>query len=108
MYRKTLTIATIILSALTMIAMAPAPSAAPQDHNPGMNAHPGGHMAVRYGASNPPPFSKADTNHDGLIEEQEATAIGVPFAELDIDHDGIVTRSEYSVATAQHYAHAHG
>lgn len=105
MYRKALTIATIILSALTMAAMAPAPSAVSKHRNLGVNASTGGGVPAAGTASNPPTFAKADTNHDGLIEEQEATAIGIPFAELDIDGDRIITRSEYSIATAQHYAH---
>jgi hypothetical protein len=104
MYRKILTAATIVLSALTMMAMAPEQSTSQRNFSIGMSAHTGGHVRPRYSASNPPPFSRADINGDGLIERNEATAIGIPFATLDVNGDGRVTRSEYSITTA-HYAH---
>ena len=103
MYRKALTIAAIMFSALTMTAMtyhgdSQGWNTAQPDKNPGMSAK------IQMGtASNPPSFAKADTNHNNLIDPNEATAIGIPFSVLDQDHDGIVTRYEYNVATAHYY-----
>lgn len=110
MYRKALTVAVIIFSALAVTAMVPKGNSATmstmqQHKSPAMNAPARAETPAIGTAANPPGFSKADTNHDGRIEPNEALAIGIPFGTLDIDGDGIVTRSEYDVATAQHYAH---
>jgi ABC-type antimicrobial peptide transport system permease subunit len=104
MYRKALTIAAIILSAFVMTAMtyhgdSQGWNTISQHKDPGMNAK----MQVGT-ASNPPSFSQADTDHNSLIDPNEANAIGIPFAVLDADHDGVVTRYEYNAATA-HYNH---
>jgi EF hand len=102
MYRKALTIAAIIFPALSVTAVyAAGPGAARANDKAPMSAR--AELQVRGAASNPPSFSKADANHDGLIEPEEADAIGIPFATLDADHDGIVTRSEYSITTAHYY-----
>lgn len=104
MYRKALVIAAIIFPALSFAAMgAGGPGAARADRTPPMSARAGGEMHAAGEASNPPSFSAADANHDGLIEPEEANAIGIPFGTLDADHDGIVTRSEYSITTAHYY-----
>jgi hypothetical protein len=108
MYRKTRTLAAAVLSAFSVTAFAamavsPIGSAVRQDKSPVMSARPGSALTAAGTAANPPTFSKADANHDGLIEANEANAIGIPFATLDVNNDGMITRSEYNIATAHYY-----
>lgn len=46
-------------------------------------------------------FAAADTNHDGVLDREEAKAMPVMlvyFDEVDTNHDGKVTREEYLAA----------
>ena len=111
MYRKALTLAAILFSALavtTMTSRADSPRAHAASHkkNAVATVHASGNEPTTSPPSTPPNFADADTNQDGEIEPNEAEGIHIPFSTLDMNSDGTVTHSEYDIATAPFYSRA--
>jgi hypothetical protein len=109
MYRKVLTLAAILFSALAVTAITSRADshrahAASHKKNAVATVHASGKKATTSPPSMPPSFSDADTNQDGEIEPNEAEGIRIPFSALDMNSDGTVTHSEYDIATAPYYS----
>jgi len=52
--------------------------------------------------SGAPPFEEVDSNGDGLISQEEASAVeGLDMATADTNQDGSLDRAEYEAATAE-------
>jgi hypothetical protein len=45
-----------------------------------------------------PSFEAADTNHDGWVDRQEATKVGLDFNAADTNKDGKISKAEYDAA----------
>lgn len=111
MYRKSLTLAAVCFSAfaVTAVTYGAAPNAAhakSQKKHAVASVHESGKKPTSFPVSMPPSFADADTNEDGVIEPNEAEAIGISFSALDLDSDGMITHSEYDIATAPYYSRA--
>jgi Ca2+-binding EF-hand superfamily protein len=85
MIRKSVLLAALVtLAPAALFAADPATSTTPQAGHP----HAGGRW-----------FSRLDTNHDGVISKEEASAaaearVDKMFATLDTNHDGKITQDE--------------
>ncbi len=52
-------------------------------------------------AQGAPSFEEVDANQDGMISQEEASAVeGLDFATADSNQDGQLDRSEYEAATS--------
>jgi Ca2+-binding EF-hand superfamily protein len=89
----------VLLAALVTLAPAALLAADPAaTHPPAGRPHGEGHW-----------FSQLDTNHDGAVSREEASAaaqarVDKMFANVDANHDGMITQEEMQAAAQAHRA----